>query len=529
MPAARTPRRPAFAVFRAGAGMLAATLQLAACGSSEPRAPERRSESGGPSEARVPSEAELRGTWDVVRIDGAPPIERGPGQETAPYLLFDAVGYGGTVGCNHFGGLGLLDAGRYYSVPGPQTAMACGALTAQETAVTRILGGSPTLTAGADGTLGFEADGRTLRLRRSAAPRPGSARTAATPVLAGTSWNVVAIDGRAVPGNDRERGGRLDLEAGSWSAAIGCGRLSGTWRQAGDRIRPTGRAAPAPAVPCASPDERRALAGLDALMRAGPRVVQGPNGEMLIAGGGRWASAARRTGGLADEAQRLRGRWRIVAIDGRSPVEGRPAGLAFGPASYTGGTGCNAITGLFLAHERRLFTHPGPQTEQGCAGAVGAQEARINELLAASPRVALAGAGDLVLADARGGLRLRREAGAAPGPSAPPVRPLAAPVDAQLVSLDGEVLRMRLSDPESRLRVTPDGRWTAELKGVAASGVWRRRDGTIAFFTDPPPDRSAPFAVTAMRLFNGPARGVVDGNGELLIAGEAHWLAGRAR
>lgn len=30
-----------------------------------------------------------------------------------------------------------------------------------------------------------------------------------------------------------------------------------------------------------------------------------------------------------------------------------------------------------------------------------------------------------------------------------------------------------------------------------------------------------------MRMFNGPARAVVDANGDLLLAGETHWLAGR--
>jgi hypothetical protein len=49
----------------------------------------------------------------------------------------------------------------------------------------------------------------------------------------------------------------------------------------------------------------------------------------------------------------------------------------------------------------------------------------------------------------------------------------------------------------------------------------------IELFTDARADPSGPREVELMRLFNGPARAIVDGNGDLLLAGEAHWLSGR--
>src|SRR3712207_6720962 len=171
-------RRPTLVGFRRHTGLLAAMPLLASCGPQEQPAPDRQPGASTISEVRgrTLGHVSLHGTWDIVSIDGAAPIM--PATGPAPHLRFDAAGYGGTTGCNHFGGLGLPEAGRYYSVPGPQTAMACGRLSAQEDAVTRLLALSPVMTLAPDGTLELAADGRTLVLRRSAAPRPEPAAAA---------------------------------------------------------------------------------------------------------------------------------------------------------------------------------------------------------------------------------------------------------------------------------------------------------------------------------------------------------------
>jgi len=69
----------------------------------------------------------------------------------------------------------------------------------------------------------------------------------------------------------------------------------------------------------------------------------------------------------------------------------------------------------------------------------------------------------------------------------------------------------------------------AWVAGTALRGALRRRGKTITFFTDARPDPTGPRRMELMRMFNGPARMVLDGNGDLLVAGDEHWLAGRVR
>ena len=123
-------------------------------------------------------------------------------------------------------------------------------------------------------------------------------------------------------------------------------------------------------------------------MAARPRFVTGPNGEILIGGGGHWLIGGAAGVGLQDQASMLSGSWQVEAIDGAPPVAGSRPALSFGQISYSGTSGCNALQGFFLAHRRRLFTVPGPQTEKRCATPLMRQEERIARLLAASPRIA---------------------------------------------------------------------------------------------------------------------------------------------
>lgn len=106
--------------------------------------------------------AELAGAWRVVALGNAAPrsLDEGRTKPRLPCLLFSGTGYGGTTGCNHFGGLGLLEGGRYYTAPGPQTAMGCGDLMAQEEAITGLLAASPRISRNADGALALAGGGR---------------------------------------------------------------------------------------------------------------------------------------------------------------------------------------------------------------------------------------------------------------------------------------------------------------------------------------------------------------------------------
>jgi hypothetical protein len=213
-------------------------------------------------------------------------------------------------------------------------------------------------------------------------------------------------------------------------------------------------------------------------------------------------------------------------------VPGTNPAIGFGPGGYSGGTGCNSFQGLFLAHGRRLYTGWGLQTQQGCGPPIAAQEERITRLLSGSPRIALSGQGEIALVDRKGRLELRRQS------NSPPAAPQTSlwrgePLQAELTMLDGEPLRTRISEPETRMRLTAQ-RFDIYSGCARLGGIWRGRGDSLEFLTDPeaPPEGACGGALVGrlpafMRLSNGRFRALIGRSRELLIAGEDHWLAGQ--
>jgi heat shock protein HslJ len=473
------------------------------------------------------SEADLFGRWQIVSLNGRPPVGAAAGAagERTPYIAFGPYGYGGNVGCNDFGGYGLLENGRFYASGATMTAMACRDLMAQEEAVVGLMTASPRIARLPDETLGVEAGGAGMVLRR-AAPAPAAERPAE--VLAGTHWVLSMVDGVWLSSQGL-RPPELRFEADRWTISGACGTLGGAWRQRGDRVEAETPATVTRACPAgaAALDDR-----LLALLAASPRFVTGANGEILIGGGDHWATGQRPRMPLADEAPLLAGTWRIVAVDGAAPA--REPRIAFGPSGFSGGTGCNSMQGHYLAHARRFFAPPPMRTEMGCPEPLRSQEERIAGLLAAAPRIALAGPGEIALVDASGSLRLRRESAAAPGSPAGRIWS-GTPLRAELISLGGRPFQSRAGDPATRIRLSAQ-RWDIETGCGRLGGVWRREEmGAVGLFTDPERDLAGPCAGPLLariqelhRFFNGRARILVGESGELLIAGEETWLAGRA-
>ena len=469
------------------------------------------------------SEAHLYGRWQIVSLNGRPPIGgRGdPAGERPPHIAFGPGGYGGYAGCNSFGGYGLFDGTRYYASGVTMTAVGCSDLAAQEDAVVRLMTASPRIVREADRTLTVTAGAATMVLSRIS-PSPAAAPPPAE-VLAGTNWVLSAVDGLWLSSQGFPPP-TLRFEADRWILSGACGTAGGAWRQRGDRIEaetPQTAARACPANAAALGDR------LFALLAASPRFVTGPNGEILIGGGDHWATGQRPRMPLADDAPLLAGSWRIVAIDGAAPI--REPGIAFGPTGFSGGTGCNSMQGHYLAHGRRVFAAPPIRTEMGCAGPLRIQEERIAGLLAAAPRIALGEDGEIALVDPSGSLRLRREAPAAP--FSPSGRLwTGTPLRAELIGIGGAPLQVRYTDPVTHLRLS-DRRWEIDTGCGRLGGVWRREDaGAVGLFTDPGPDSRAPCspaAETLHRFFNGRARILVGESGELLIAGEETFLAGR--
>jgi len=522
--------------------LLAALASLAAC-AAPPQAAEPEP-SGAPAAAPASlhpqpnppglTDADLHGRWRIVSLNARAPAglaEDSPGERT-PYLAFSPLGYGGNTGCNSFGGYGVHDGARYYASGAGQTAMGCGDLTAQEETIIGILTASPRMLLSADGRLTLTAARGTMVVvrDRSAAPFPPPPDWGERAILAGTVWRLAGVDGAWL----HEPGRRtLAFEADRWSLSSECGATGGAWRQRGDRIeaRPDPVATRACRAEAAAIDDR-----LIALLAARARFVTGPNGEILIGGGGHWATGERPRPILADEAPLLAGNWRIAAIDGAEPAPASEPRIAFGPTGFSGSTGCNSMQGNHIAHARRLFAAPPVMTQMGCGGALAAQERRIASLLAAAPRIALAGEEGIALVDENGSLLLRRE-GAAPW--APVGRLWAGEaLEAELTMLDGAPLQEHYSQPGTRLRLTAQ-RFDIYTGCGRLGGIWRRQGvapppAAIEFLTDPepPPEGACAGALVARlpvfsRMLNGPARLLVGASGELIVAGEHHWLVGR--
>lgn len=220
----------------------------------------------------------LEGRWRVLSIDGRPPVSRSDG-ERAPVLSFSAYEFGGTVGCNGFGGYGLLADGRYATHGWVSDAMAClGPLGDQEEAVRGLFLGLPRIRILNGKRVRLESASHAVELERAGAN--SDARPSAGPGdLAGTTWRVETLDG-----NESMPARPLRFTPTTWSGSAACATLYGTWRRAGDRIL-VGPDIATTEQNC-PPDHARIDKAFAELMSSNPRYLVGPNGELLIAGGG---------------------------------------------------------------------------------------------------------------------------------------------------------------------------------------------------------------------------------------------------
>ena len=275
-------------------------LLLAAACSFAPSAPA----------APEPAPPSLLGEWRIVALDGRAPLVGRDGR--APVLTFDEHGYGGYAGCNAFGGQGIVHEGRFYGGFASSTAMACGApFDGQETGVQRLLGSAPTIEwLGAD-RVALAVPGRRLELARSG-PLPSDRFIVAPVPLIGTASSFGALDGQPIEMPGARSGPTLTVEGDRFTLDTPCLTSEGSWTQTGPGalvLRPDSRTGRA----CNSASRGQSEAWADA-MRGPLRYVGGPNGEILLAGGGHWMV------GSFDR----RGSSEAAALTGRYEVEGGP-------------------------------------------------------------------------------------------------------------------------------------------------------------------------------------------------------------
>jgi heat shock protein HslJ len=226
-------------------------------------------------------------TWRIAAIDGKPAEgRRGDGAEqTAPQFAFGWRSYGGNAGCNAMGGLYAQVGDRFYTLPGPQTAMACGSPHGeQEEAANAIFAASPTVVRGRDSILLSGGD-HTMELVRA-----GRAPDNADPpmawqgfALAGQSFAIEEVNGVRTDGMRLWKNPpRLRFGNGEVTMALDCPQpAKGAFVQSSEHLH-----AALLTPTCATAPRDKALS---AILGADPRVVSGPNGELLLASAKGWA------------------------------------------------------------------------------------------------------------------------------------------------------------------------------------------------------------------------------------------------
>lgn len=227
-------------------------------------------------------------TWQVVAIDGqaVEPPHSDDERARLPAFTFGYRSYGGNAGCNALGGLYAQVDARFYTMPGAQTAMACGgARGAQENAANAIFDASPTVTRAGD-TAELAGGGHTMSLRLIGAAGVDDPPAAwQAPGLEGQSYAVHAVNGLRTDGKRLfgKTPPRMRFAKGKATSRLDCaGEMTGFFLQSTEHLH----AAFFPPV-CSRPDARDAA--FAQIIGADPRVVSGPNGELLLASRKGWA------------------------------------------------------------------------------------------------------------------------------------------------------------------------------------------------------------------------------------------------
>lgn len=440
----------------------AALLLLAAACSAAPSQPA----------ATEPPSLDLLGQWQVVGLDGRTPFAGRDGRP--PHITFDEQGYGGYAGCNRFGGQGLTHEGRFYGGFALSTAMACGPpFDGQETAVRRVLGSAPRIEWRSADRVALVAPNQRLELQRTGPLPSGRSVTPAIPFI-GTAWSFGALDGRAIEMPGARSGPTLTVEGDRFTLETPCLTTQGSWKQTLANevaLAPDHRAFRT----CNSASRGQSEAWAQA-MRGPLRYTNGPNGEIVLAGGGHWM-----VGDLV-----RRGSSEAASLDGRYEVEGgttaaqrngaKPAELILARNAYYLWDGCNRTEGLAIAFERQLFLHgSGVTTLANCSN--GRSDERLERIVLSEPRIGRI-AGGLLLSSSAGAVRLRRTGDAPPG------------TGGVTTSLLPGMRFTLLFEGGGTLSILPGNRFRLTQPCGVTEGGWRaapaERDGAVRFGPDRP-------------------------------------------
>ena len=345
-----------------------------------------------------------------------------------------------------------------------------------------------------------------------------------------TRFQIHSVDGTFLTPRS-QTDSRLAFDALEWHATPACAALSGKWRQEGWTLRASN------IVVSRANCGNEGIAiddAVRAVLAANPHFTIGPNGEFLLAGDGHWITGASDSLAAERDIPKLTGSWDIVEIDGRQPVGSKAPGsrrptIDFGSTVYGGTTGCNSIAGSFIVRAPRLYMNPGPTTQQGC-GALTAQEDRIYTLLRNAPHIGREGSAVRLLDD-EGSMLIQRSDRAMADYASAAAMP--ARYAGRFLAINGRPTEMRSGDPASRLTIYGSDVWIDIGCGTVSTFLKRSKTG-ISQISNPESSEGKNCGGSRldqhrllMRLSNGPVAGIVDSNGDLLLAGDGVWLTAR--
>lgn len=503
----------------------AALTALAATGCSA--SPPGTENGSAPSPARAAdAPPPLYGRWRIVEVNGRPARSIGSEAGHEPGVAFGPSSYGGSSGCNSFGGTGLLVGARWFADSPMATQQGCGDLTAQEDAVMGILAGGPAVQFDGDDVAVLRTAKGILRLRRVGPPDGGQA--AAPPVLmAGTRWTFATADGAPLSRTAQDRQARLTLEADEWTLEAPCATRTGQWRQEEGAIvlepgRETARAC--------RPELAGPSAALTRTMEGRLHYAIGPNEEIVLANADRWAAGGGDRAFSRGEPDPLVGQWRVLSVAGVPPPPSeRPAELGFGGGSFAVWDGCRHSEGVAITHARQLFTFgSGVVTLANCPR--DEVRARLNAIVGSSPRVARTSDGGLALVSRAGSLRLARKAARSFGTGVE--RKLRGGIKLDLAT--GTAGSRRFEGRPARFALESADRFTLALACGTIQGRWRNvrwPGGWYARFSpERVPDACAadPLARRLERFFSGNLLAAIGPNQDIaLLVSESESLPGR--
>ena len=455
-----------------------------------------------PPAAHQPDEAagfSPYGRWRVVSVNGVAAVSSA-GLDAVPSVTFAPSSYGGSSGCNGFGGTGVWDGARWYGDWPMATAMACTDVADQESTLMAVLASGPRIEArGADGAVVESAAGRLILARMEALD--GGRPDERPPLMAGSRWTIRGVDGQATTPETHT----LAFDADVWRIESPCGVSEGRWEQDDSDLTLTvERASDA----CAQEPAHVAVA---AMAKGLTRLAVGGNGELVLGGNGQWLLGWVLRDNFAATEAALEGVWVVRGLDGKAVTDSPDAPrLTFVANTFQLFDGCNRTEGLAMTRGGQLFTAgSGVSTLVACPP--DADRARVADIVGGEPRIARDESGHLVLVDRTGRLKLERT-GPAPWISseARPTRTLR----------PGMVIDIR---PLGRLTLTSARRFVFESDCARFEGDWRARQ-PARFSSEPPQakaeacdmgDQSAP--MQASRFLNGDMRILIDANGERVL------------